>query len=192
VATSIQSFESYQMTEAWTWEHLALTRARVLAGPGELAARVEAVRRSVLAAKSGGETVRTDVADMRRRLAEAKPPEGPLDAKRGPGRMMDVELLAQLGALIAGSGARTVDLQLAAGQKAGVLTADQVAALRRAYGLCWQVQAGVRLLDAASDLGEGAQGFLARTTGQADVAALIMAMEQASEKAALVVQEVLG
>ncbi|GHC43931.1 glutamine-synthetase adenylyltransferase [Neogemmobacter tilapiae] len=192
VATSIQSFESYQMTEAWTWEHLALTRARVLAGPGDLSARVEAVRRAVLVGKSGGETLRADVADMRRRLAEAKPPEGPLDAKRGPGRMMDVELVAQLGALIAGSGARTVDLQLAAGQKAGVLAADQVAALRRAYGLCWQVQAGLRLLDAAADLGEGAQGFLARTTGQTDVAGLVRAMEEASEKAALVVQEVLG
>src|SRR5690606_38377421 len=51
VATSVQSFESYQMTEAWTWEHLALTRARVVAMAGDhapdLADQVEALRLSV-------------------------------------------------------------------------------------------------------------------------------------------------
>src|SRR5262249_12010509 len=48
VATSITSFESYQRHDAWTWEHLALTRARVVSGPPALAARVEAVINDVL------------------------------------------------------------------------------------------------------------------------------------------------
>jgi len=65
------------MSEAWTWEHLALTRARVIAGEASLAADVETVRASVLTAKSGGETVLSDVADMRRRIAKAKSPDGP-------------------------------------------------------------------------------------------------------------------
>src|SRR2546430_13773172 len=42
VATSIASFENYQHNEAWTWEHMALTRARVVAGAAALAARVQA------------------------------------------------------------------------------------------------------------------------------------------------------
>ncbi|MBC7736069.1 MAG: glutamine-synthetase adenylyltransferase, partial [Candidatus Saccharibacteria bacterium] len=73
VATSVQSFRAYQMDEAWTWEHLALTRARVLAGDTGLAAEVEALRLAVLVAKSSGPTVVRDVADMRARLAEARP-----------------------------------------------------------------------------------------------------------------------
>jgi glutamate-ammonia-ligase adenylyltransferase len=49
VATMLGSFESYQENEAWTWEHLALTRARVVSGPPAFAARVEKVIRDVLA-----------------------------------------------------------------------------------------------------------------------------------------------
>ena len=148
----------------------------------------------MLAAKGQGDTVRADVADMRRRLAEAKPPDGPLDAKRGPGRMMDVELLAQLGALVAGSGARSVELQLAAGQKAGVIAADQMAQLKKAYGLCWQVQSALRLLadgGAVPDLGEGAQAFLARTTDTADLSQLIHTLDETCKRAVVVVDEVL-
>ena len=51
VATSLDAFASYQETEAWTWEHMALTRARVVAGPPAFAARVEAVIRAVLCRK---------------------------------------------------------------------------------------------------------------------------------------------
>uniref|UniRef100_UPI000A11B08C [protein-PII] uridylyltransferase family protein n=1 Tax=Salibaculum halophilum TaxID=1914408 RepID=UPI000A11B08C len=68
VATAFSTFERYQMDEAWTWEHLALTRARVVAGPSDLARDVEAARARVLAAKAGGEGVRGAVAHMRARI----------------------------------------------------------------------------------------------------------------------------
>ena len=64
-----------------------------------LAAEVEDFRRAVLATKGQGANVLADVADMRRRLAEAKPGQGGWDAKFGPGRLMDIELLAQMLAL---------------------------------------------------------------------------------------------
>src|SRR6185312_340684 len=48
VATSIDAFQGYQQSEAWTWEHMALTRARVVSGPPGFASRVEAIVRSVL------------------------------------------------------------------------------------------------------------------------------------------------
>ena len=54
VATSLESFRSYQETEAWTWEHLALTRARVMAGDAGLADEVEGFRRDVIARKGQG------------------------------------------------------------------------------------------------------------------------------------------
>jgi glutamate-ammonia-ligase adenylyltransferase len=89
VATGLQSFVSYQETEAWTWEHLALTRARVLAGEPSLGAEVEGFRRKLLSRKGQGRSVRADVATMRARLGAAKPPSGPWDAKNGPGRIID-------------------------------------------------------------------------------------------------------
>jgi [glutamine synthetase] adenylyltransferase / [glutamine synthetase]-adenylyl-L-tyrosine phosphorylase len=99
VATSLPAFQSYQQDEAWTWEHLALTRARPIAGDAGLAADVEAFRRALLAAKAQGAQVAQDVADMRARISGAKPPQGDWDAKIGPGRLQDVELVAQMLAL---------------------------------------------------------------------------------------------
>ncbi len=102
LATSLASFRRYQAEEAWTWEHLALTRARVVAGPGAVAEAVTAAVGEVLARPHDPAKVLPDAADMRRRLAEAH--EGaaanPWEVKLGPGRMMDIELLAQTGALL--------------------------------------------------------------------------------------------
>jgi glutamate-ammonia-ligase adenylyltransferase len=176
VATSIQSFRDYQMTEAWTWEHLALTRARTIAGNTDLRDEFEALRREVLSVKASGDTVLADVAEMRARLAAAKPANSVWDAKNGAGRMMDIELVAQTGALLAGDAARRVEAQLRAGVKRHFLSQSDEQALLDAYRLCWRLQAGSRLLtDKAVDLdalGIGARAFLLRETGQTDEAAL--------------------
>jgi [glutamine synthetase] adenylyltransferase / [glutamine synthetase]-adenylyl-L-tyrosine phosphorylase len=176
VATSIESFRSYQDTEAWTWEHLALTRARVLVGEPGLAAEVEAFRRDVIARKGQGATVLADVAEMRTRLATAKPGDSGWDAKFGPGKLMDVELLAQTMALIAASPARQVERQIAAGGNAGKLSQSDQTALLDAYRLCWRLQAAARLLsdkplDPAA-LGLGGRAFVLRETGQDTAEAL--------------------
>ncbi len=191
VATSLQSFTGYQMTEAWTWEHLALTRARVLAGERGLGAEVEAVRRQVLAAKGGAEKVIPDVAAMRARLRAAKPAEGSWEAKNGPGRLMDIELLAQTCALKAGDPARRVEAQLRAGLRAGFLASQDEAALLSAYRLCWRLQAGTRLLTdrvlEMEKLGEGGRAFLLRETGEADAASLSARVAAETAAAAAVI-----
>jgi glutamate-ammonia-ligase adenylyltransferase len=169
VATSLASFTAYQRDEAWTWEHLALTRARAVAGEAALAADVEAFRQELLRAKAGGAQVRQDVAEMRARLGEAKPGDGGWDAKFGPGRLMDIELCAQTLALLAGSSARRLAAQVAAGQRAGVLSAGDGEVLVEAARLFWQVQAAARLLTGGTidpgALGEGGRRFLLRETG---------------------------
>ena len=166
VATSIESFRSYQETEAWTWEHLALTRARVLAGDASLAAEVEDFRRHVLASKGQGAQVLADVADMRRRLAEAKPGDGGWDAKFGPGRLMDIELLAQTLALQAAVSARQVERQIALGAKRPNMSQANQSALLEAYRLCWRLQCASRLLTdrtiSPDALGEGGRAFILR------------------------------
>ncbi|MGB1209281.1 MAG: glutamine-synthetase adenylyltransferase, partial [Paracoccaceae bacterium] len=100
VATSLAAFREYQHDKAWAWEHLALTRARVVAGPDNVAHDVEAVCTQVLGRTRDVHALLTEVAQMRARIATAKSPEGPLDPKIGAGRMQDIELLAQAGALV--------------------------------------------------------------------------------------------
>ena len=196
VATSVESFRAYQMDEAWTWEHLALTRARVLAGAPDLAADVEAVRRAVLVAKAAGPQVIADVADMRRRLQVAKPASGAWEAKNGPGRLMDIELLAQTACLLRADPARRVEQQLRAGVKGGEVSDSDETILLDAYRLLWRLQCASRLLgDKGLDpdtLGEGARAFLVRETGVADAEALSARLSHAVSAAAEVIEAKLG
>ncbi|MFN3576219.1 MAG: glutamine-synthetase adenylyltransferase [Tabrizicola sp.] len=194
VATSLHSFTTYQETEAWTWEHLALTRARVLAGEPTLAGEVEAFRRELLVRKGKGDRVRQDVAEMRARLAAAKPPQGVWDAKNGPGRIMDIELAAQTVALIAGSPARGVERQLAAAGR--IMPESDVQRLTSAYRLLWRLHAAARLLSERAldwdSLGEGGRAFLLRETGAPDAVALDAAVAQAVTGAEAVVRRLVG
>ena len=95
VATSIASFEDYQQQEAWTWEHMALTRARVVSGPQALTARVEGVIRKVLCAPRDARAVAADVVEMRRAVAAEKGDAVRWDLKHAAGGLVDVEFIAQ-------------------------------------------------------------------------------------------------
>ncbi|MFC2967829.1 [protein-PII] uridylyltransferase family protein [Acidimangrovimonas pyrenivorans] len=196
VATSWASFVSYQRDEAWTWEHLALTRARPIAGNEALAADVEAFRRALLAEKGQGATVLEDVARMRARLRAAKPGDGAWEAKQGPGRMMEIELLAQTAALRAGDPARRVEAQLRAGARSGWYDKAVEEELLAAYRLCWRLTAATRLLtDRALDLdavGEGATAFLLRETGVASVSDLAAALAERTAAAERRISALLG
>ncbi|WP_374432641.1 glutamine-synthetase adenylyltransferase [Tabrizicola sp.] len=195
VATSLQSFTTYQETEAWTWEHLALTRARVLAGEPTLAGEVEAFRRELLVRKGQGALVKPDVAEMRARLAAAKPAQGAWDAKNGPGRIMDIELAAQTVALLSGSPARSVERQLASA--AGrVMPDSDMQVLTSAYRLMWRLHAAARLLSERAldwdSLGEGGRAFLLRETGVEDAATLAQDLAQAVAGAEAAVTRLVG
>lgn len=196
VATSFTAFQDYQRNEAWTWEHLALTRARPVAGNMELGVEVEAFRRVLLAEKAKGGSVLADVSEMRSRIAAAKAPQGDWDAKIGAGRLQDVELVAQTAALRAGSDARLVPDQIAAGVASGWFNAADEAALCRAAALFWQLQASARLLTGGvlepQDLGEGGRRFILRETGYEDMDALQQAMAEAAQAADAVVTRLLG
>lgn len=174
VATSLAAFEGYQMSEAWTWEHLALSRARVMvAGDAGLARDIEGLRCAIIAAKGRGAALRGDVADMRARLAAAHSPDATSwETKAGAGRMMDIELCGQTMALITACPARATLDQLAAGEMAGLMPQTDVDALRDAYTLMMQVQTALRLLGdggsaAGADpaqLGAGGRAFVSATT----------------------------
>lgn len=95
VAVSFETFAKYQAEEAWTWERLALTRARVVAGPADLRSRVEGVIRGALTAKRDTRQILADVADMRGRLDRERPARSPWDLKEAKGGLFDIEFIAQ-------------------------------------------------------------------------------------------------
>jgi glutamate-ammonia-ligase adenylyltransferase len=103
VAVSLRSFEKYHRTSAWTWERLALTRARVVAGPGRLRGRVERAIRAALL-QGDATKVRADTVAMRRRLLKDLPPKGAWDVKLRPGGLIEVEFVVQALLLLAADG----------------------------------------------------------------------------------------
>jgi glutamate-ammonia-ligase adenylyltransferase len=165
VATSLQAFRTYQMNDAWLWEHLALTRARVVAGQAQgLIDDIEQVRRTVLQRKTSTDRVLDDVAQMRQRLSDAKG-EGPLlDLKTGRGRLQDIELAAQTGTYLAGSIARDVASGLASGADCGWLSVEDASALTEHYAYLSSIHTATRLLSPAMETVPGAGGaeFLSR------------------------------
>ncbi|SFD77948.1 glutamate-ammonia-ligase adenylyltransferase [Sulfitobacter brevis] len=195
VATSLASFASYQKDEAWVWEHLALTRAQAIAGPQALRGDVEALRQTVLTQPRARAKILGDVAEMRIRIAAAKVPEGIWDAKIGPGRLQDIELLAQAGALIGGQSARDIPAGIEAARAAGLFDAAQAEALDAAYAQIWALQCAGRLLSAtpvqSESLGRAGVAFLCRTLGCDTLAALEAQMEQTYMTAAGIIGQAL-
>jgi glutamate-ammonia-ligase adenylyltransferase len=94
---SLDGFGDYQRSEAWTWEHQALLRARVVAGDPALRDRFETLRRDILRLAVRRTTLRDDVRNMRERMrAElSKSGAGQFDLKQDVGGITDIEFLAQ-------------------------------------------------------------------------------------------------
>jgi [glutamine synthetase] adenylyltransferase / [glutamine synthetase]-adenylyl-L-tyrosine phosphorylase len=95
VASHVQSFAEYQDREAWTWEHMALTRARVISGPPDFRVRIEKIIREVLMRRRDATAIAKDVADMRRAIALEKGEDDIWDLKYAAGGMVDIDFIAQ-------------------------------------------------------------------------------------------------
>jgi glutamate-ammonia-ligase adenylyltransferase len=103
VATRIDSFASYQETEAWTWEHMALTRARVVGASPAFRARIEAVIASVLGTARNAELIAGDVTEMRQAIAKEKGEKDRWNLKYAAGALVDIEFIAQYLQLVHGA-----------------------------------------------------------------------------------------
>ena len=148
IAVEFDGYIRYQRERAWTWEHMALTRARVISGPASLASLIQRSWIDILTApREVGKLVK-DVHDMRRRLAEEFPASDPWDVKNIKGGLQDLEFIAQF-------------LQLRhAPDYPGILVSNTGDAFAK-FG-----RLGVLAEDIAQDLGDAAiflqnvQGFL--------------------------------
>src|SRR5882672_9342621 len=99
LANSLEGFESYHAQSAWTWEQMALSRARVIHGPSSLVDRLAHNVRSTLCRPRDAQGLVRDVADMRDRIAQHAPPKSPWDFKHLPGGLFDIDFVAQYLAL---------------------------------------------------------------------------------------------
>jgi glutamate-ammonia-ligase adenylyltransferase len=95
LASHIKSFAEYQEHEAWTWEHMALTRARVISASPEFRARIEDVIHAALTRPRQASGIAHDVADMRRAIALEKGEDDHWDLKYAAGGMLDIDFIAQ-------------------------------------------------------------------------------------------------
>ncbi len=97
LVSTLAAFRDYQLQEAWTWEHQALTRARFCAGDPVLGAQFEALRIEILRQPRDLAKLREEVLSMRRRMlaAHASHSEDEFDLKQDPGGLIDVEFIVQ-------------------------------------------------------------------------------------------------
>jgi glutamate-ammonia-ligase adenylyltransferase len=97
LVSSVQAYLRYQLEKAWTWEHQALVRARLVAGSQALQTEFKHIREQVLRLDRDAAQLRQDIVEMRDRIYRSKqPPEGErLDLKQSRGAMVDIEFLVQ-------------------------------------------------------------------------------------------------
>ena len=91
IAVAIDAFERYQREEAWTWEHMALCRARPVFGSAEGRARADQIIEQVVRNSRDTAQIIGDAARMRADMERHKPPQSALDVKLGPGGLVDLE-----------------------------------------------------------------------------------------------------
>ena len=179
VAASLDSFFNYQRNDAWTWEHLALTRARPVCGTASIGNEVEDFRKKLLAQERDTSEILGDVQKMRQKLSDhlsSSVDNDRWELKKGRGRMLDVELLSQTGALLSGSSGRTVSEQLRSASDHGFITQVDFDRLQNGYSMLSCVLQAARLvLEGRFDLdetGDGVRDFILQQSGQNSVAGL--------------------
>ena len=201
LATQIDGFVNYQEHEAWTWEHMALTRARVVSGSPNFTAKIEGAIRDVLCRKRNARTVAADVAEMREAIAKEKSDTNPWDLKYAAGGLVDIEFIAQYLQLIHAattpeildtSTARTLEKA----SRLGVIKPDDAEILRPAVRLFHDLTQILRLcLPTAFDpktASAGVLGLLARAADLPDFPALAAHVEETQRQVRACFVRILG
>ncbi len=197
VSVSLTAFTRYQTERAWVWEHLALTRARVVTGVPDLGAEVDAAIRAALDARKGDARVLAEAREMRARLldAHAKDRRNPWSLKHAAGGLMEIEFLAPTGILYHGLECRSAGAALPGLAEAGWIGADEAETLDAALGLMQRLQQIERVaLDNPIDpetAGDGLRRVMARSTEAADFDALDARLRDLQARAAQICARVL-
>jgi glutamate-ammonia-ligase adenylyltransferase len=201
LATQLDGFASYQETEAWTWEHLALTRARVVSASPAFAARIEEVIRAVLMRPRDARAVAGDVVEMRRAIAQEKGDDKRWDLKYAAGGLVDIEFIAQYLQLVhAAAAPEILDTSTARvldkAWRLGLLSTEDAEVLRPAVRLYHDLTQVLRLcLPGSFDPRAAAPGLvrlLARAADVPDFATLDATVTETEAKVRKSFERILG
>jgi len=177
IAASLAAFALYQRDAAWTWEHMALTRARPVAGDAPLRERIEAAVAAALGVPRDPGRLVADVADMRRRIAAEHPHPADWDLRNRRGGLVDLEFIVQY--LMLREAARQprvlrrdIGGAIAALGEAGILEPQAAQALGGAIDVLRAVRVVLTVLSEDTPDAEALSGALgatlARATGAVD------------------------
>ncbi len=197
VATSVSGFENYHRNKAWVWEHLALSRASVVAGAPHVVDQIQKIRANVICSKHERAKIFSDVTEMRARLAQSKSKNTTLwEVKEVPGGLLDIELLAQACALICNIMENNPKGQLSLAVDHGLLTAEDAKHLIDTHNLLSQVQHTGRLLvTGAFDieaLGKASLSHILTATGFTDRVTLEAALRSKTSDAQEIIMKYLS
>jgi glutamate-ammonia-ligase adenylyltransferase len=186
VAVSLGAFQAYHAEQAWTWEQMALTRARVVAGVDHFRPLVEEALSAALRPRRKPDVLRQDALEMRRRLLRDLPAHGPWDVKLRPGGQMEVEFVTQILQLIHCADRpdlRSTTTRVAVGNLVGlgVLPAEEGATLIEADHLWRTIQSMLRLTVGpvtTPDVAEASARIVLAATGERSMQDLRVRMDR--------------
>ncbi|MGE4429282.1 MAG: bifunctional [glutamine synthetase] adenylyltransferase/[glutamine synthetase]-adenylyl-L-tyrosine phosphorylase [Sphingobium sp.] len=182
LAASLDSFARYQKDNAWTWEHLALTRARPIFGSPAGRAAVQKVIDDVLRFPREPQDLTRQAVEMRAMIATHKPAAGALDVKLAPGGLVDLEFLVQVTQLASGAGFDPdLEASIADLITAGLLPAE----LKEAHDLLTRYLVVSRLVSPGSaEPPEATRPLVAARCGARDWPHLLAMLDEARQSVA--------
>ncbi len=187
LAVRFDAFGTYQREAAWTWEHMALCRARPVYGSAAARERVVKMVNALLCTPRDAAKTRTDAATMRLDMARHKPAAGPLDIKLGKGGLVDLEFAIHTLQLTNGVGLDP-SLEIAIEQLADAGLID--AALDVDMRLLLRMLVILRLVAHGGEPAPASRALVAEACGQPDWDALLEAQAAARQRIASFWQEV--
>jgi glutamate-ammonia-ligase adenylyltransferase len=182
LVVSLEGFARYQRESAWTWEHMALTRARPVFGSETARAQVAGIIRAVLDGDRPERDIVAEAGEMRAEMARHKPAQGPLDVKLAPGGLVDLEFAVHVVQLVHRTGFHA-DLPgaTAALEAAGLLPEGLV----EAHALLTRALVTFRLVAPDAQLPPPAsRALVARALGQADWDSAVASLDAARQRVA--------
>jgi len=194
LATSLPGFVAYHQEHAWTWEHLALSRARVVVADAGLGETIAGAIEDILSRPRDAARTIEDVVAMRARLARERPPRHPFDLKLAAGGLVDLEFIAQSAQLVARRTLSAPQASTAATLRRLAVTGllpqgERLAEIHATYGTVLQVMSAA-LVEPFRDEGwtAGFRDTLARLTNapsfdrlEADLAAMQAEVREAAD-----------
>jgi glutamate-ammonia-ligase adenylyltransferase len=202
IASHITAFTKYHEESAWTWEHMALARGRVLCGDARLTAKIEGVAATALRARRDPATLVADITEMRARIDKEHHTETLWEVKYIRGGLVDIEFIVQYLQLRHAHASpivlstNTMDA-LTRLEVDGHIGADDGTQLRRALTLWQSIQGLLRLtmpgaIESGADIPEALKQALARTAGAPDFQSLQSLMEETADQVFALFTAIIG